>query len=423
MSTADLYLDEKELESIGLTPEHEETIRATLPLVGSKIDEITPNFYSRMFEAHPELIADTFNRGNQKQGAQQRALAASIATFATMLVDPEAPAPVNLLSRIGHKHVSLGITKDQYQIVHDNLFAAIVEVLGEDTVTPDIAAAWDSVYWLMADVLTDFEYDLYRSAQVEPGDVFRQTTVVDRKELPGEITHFTVRAAEGSADLPGHLPGQYVSVGARLPDGARQLRQYSLVTGGSGASGELSFAVKRVRGVDEAPDGEVSNWLADTINAGDALEVTLPAGDLVLDAQTTNPVVLISAGIGVTPMLGMLDRLAADSSDRTVVALHADDSAEVDAFAAARTGYADGLANGSAITWYGAGTPDAGLRGEVREGFMNLGEVDLPEGASVYICGSNGFLQFIRSQLSERGIDAKDVHYELFAPNDWLLDA
>ena len=262
MSTADLYLDEKELESIGLTPEHEETIRATLPLVGSKIDEITPNFYSRMFEAHPELIADTFNRGNQKQGAQQRALAASIATFATMLVDPEAPAPVNLLSRIGHKHVSLGITKDQYQIVHDNLFAAIVEVLGEDTVTPDVAAAWDSVYWLMADVLTDFEYDLYRSAQVEPGDVFRQTTVVDRKELPGEITHFTVRAAEGSADLPGHLPGQYVSVGARLPDGARQLRQYSLVTGGSGASGELSFAVKRVRGVDEAPDGEVSNWLA-----------------------------------------------------------------------------------------------------------------------------------------------------------------
>lgn len=252
MSTSDLYLDEKELDSIGLTPEHEEIIKATLPLVGSKINEITPIFYSRMFEAHPELIANTFNRGNQQQGAQQRALAASVATFATMLVDPEAPAPVNLLSRIGHKHVSLGITKDQYQIVHDNLFAAIVEVLGADVVTPDVAAAWDSVYWLMADVLTDFEYDLYRAARVEPGDVFRATTVVDRQDLPGDIVHFTVRATEGSADLPGHLPGQYVSVGARLPDGARQLRQYSLVRGGS-AAGELSFAVKRIRATENAP--------------------------------------------------------------------------------------------------------------------------------------------------------------------------
>lgn len=422
MSTSDLYLDEKELDSIGLTPEHEEIIKATLPLVGSKINEITPIFYSRMFEAHPELIADTFNRGNQQQGAQQRALAASVATFATMLVDPEAPAPVNLLSRIGHKHVSLGITKDQYQIVHDNLFAAIVEVLGADVVTPDVAAAWDSVYWLMADVLTDFEYDLYRAARVEPGDVFRATTVVDRQDLPGDIVHFTVRATEGSADLPGHLPGQYVSVGARLPDGARQLRQYSLVRGGS-AAGELSFAVKRIRATENAPEGEVSNWLGENVRAGDSLEVTLPAGDLVLDTQATNPVVLISAGIGVTPMLGMLDSLAADSSARTVVALHADDSAEVDAFGVARTGYADGLAEGSAITWYGAGTPDAGLRGEVREGLMDLSEVELPAGASVYICGSNGFLQFIRKQLDERGVAAADVHYELFAPNDWLLDA
>lgn len=422
MSTSDLYLDEKELDSIGLTPEHEEIIKATLPLVGSKINEITPIFYSRMFAAHPELIADTFNRGNQQQGAQQRALAASVATFATMLVDPEAPAPVNLLSRIGHKHVSLGITKDQYQIVHDNLFAAIVEVLGADVVTPDVAAAWDSVYWLMADVLTDFEYDLYRAARVEPGDVFRATTVVDRQDLPGDIVHFTVRATEGSADLPGHLPGQYVSVGARLPDGARQLRQYSLVRGGS-AAGELSFAVKRIRATENAPEGEVSNWLGENVRAGDSLEVTLPAGDLVLDTQATNPVVLISAGIGVTPMLGMLDSLAADSSARTVVALHADDSAEVDAFGVARTGYADGLAEGSAITWYGAGTPDAGLRGEVREGLMDLSAVELPEGASVYICGSNGFLQFIRTQLDERGVAAADVHYELFAPNDWLLDA
>ena len=129
-----------------LSPESAEVVRATLPVIGANIDTITPLFYDKMFAAHPELIRDTFNRGNQKQGAQQRALAASIATFASMLVDGKSP--VDLLSRIGHKHASLGITEDQYQIVHDNLFAAIVDVLGE-AVTPEVAAAWDEVYWII----------------------------------------------------------------------------------------------------------------------------------------------------------------------------------------------------------------------------------------------------------------------------------
>ena len=100
-----------------LSPHNVEVIRETLPVIGAHIDEIT----------HPELLRDTFNRGNQQLGAQQRALAASIATFATLLVDGRSP--VDMLSRIGHKHASLGITPDQYQVVHDYLFAAIVEVL------------------------------------------------------------------------------------------------------------------------------------------------------------------------------------------------------------------------------------------------------------------------------------------------------
>src|SRR3546814_16953859 len=92
-----------------LDPGHAEVIRATLPLVGGKVDDITKVFYNRMFTARPELLRTLFNRGNQAQGAQQRALAASIATFATHLVDPNLPHPAELLSRIGNKHASLGI--------------------------------------------------------------------------------------------------------------------------------------------------------------------------------------------------------------------------------------------------------------------------------------------------------------------------
>lgn len=147
-----------------LDPQHAEIITATLPLVGAHIDEITKVFYSRMFAARPELLRNLFNRGNQAQGAQQRALAASIATYATHLVDPKLPHPAELLSRIGHKHASLGITADQYEIVHEHLFAAIVEVLGADTVTAEVAGAWDAVYWMMARTLIELERNLYAEA-------------------------------------------------------------------------------------------------------------------------------------------------------------------------------------------------------------------------------------------------------------------
>lgn len=156
---------------VDLEPEHAEIVSATLPLIGANIDAITSEFYRRLFTNHPELLRNLFNRGNQAQGAQQRALAASIATFAKHLVDPDLPHPAALLSRIGHKHASLGVTAEQYPIVHDNLFAAIVAVLGADTVTPEVAAAWDRVFWIMADTLIALERNLYDEAGVEPGDV------------------------------------------------------------------------------------------------------------------------------------------------------------------------------------------------------------------------------------------------------------
>ncbi|HKM24884.1 MAG TPA: globin domain-containing protein, partial [Corynebacterium sp.] len=199
-----------------LTPGHEEIVKATLPAVGANIGTIAQTFYRTMFGSHPELLANTFNRGNQKSGEQQKALAASVATFATMLVDPNAPDPVDLLARIGHKHVSLGITEDQYQIVYENLFSAIAEVLGTDVVTEEVAAAWSEVYWIMADVLITYEKELYASDGVDNGDVFREVTVVDKQELTDTVTTYTL---EG--DLTEARPGQYTSIGVVLADGAR----------------------------------------------------------------------------------------------------------------------------------------------------------------------------------------------------------
>ncbi|MCW2916897.1 MAG: Oxidoreductase FAD-binding domain protein [Actinomycetia bacterium] len=93
-------------------------VRATLPAVGGAIEEISSVFYRRMFGAHPELLDDLFNRGNQANGSQSRALAGSIFVFATMLLEHPDRRPDQMLARIAHKHASLRITADQYPVVH-----------------------------------------------------------------------------------------------------------------------------------------------------------------------------------------------------------------------------------------------------------------------------------------------------------------
>lgn len=380
-----------------LTPEHEETVKATISAIGAKIEEITPLFYKKMFTAHPELIANTFNRGNQKSGAQQKALAASVVTFASMLIDPDAPDPVDLLSRIAHKHVSLGITEDQYQIVYENLFAAIVDVLGADVVTPDVAEAWTEVYDLMAAVLIAAEKDLYDERGVAPGDVFRKAEVIAKEQLTETVTQYVL-----AGDFTAPKPGQYTSVGVELPDGARQLRQYSIV---DGDATQYRIVVNR--------DGEVSGHLQDNVEVGDLIDATLAAGDLVLDEteHPEAPVVLISSGIGSTPMVGMLSYLADTASERRVTVLHADENRDSHAQAVQTETLVTKLPNVTYRTSY----RDAGELIDIA--------AEIPAGADVYLCGGNLFLQNIRGQLAALDGDASPVavHFELFSPNDWLV--
>ena len=408
-----------------LSDEHAAVVRATLPVIGAHIDEITPVFYRTMFADNPELLRPQLLVSAVERVAQQRALAASIATFATLLVDGRSP--VDMLSRIGHKHASLGITPDQYQLVHDYLFGAIVEVLGE-AITPEVAAAWDEVYWIMAAVLVDFEKALYAQAEVEPGDVFRTATVLAREDVTDSVAVFTLGGPDGEP-LPDFRPGQYTSVGVVLPDGARQLRQYSLST--APGDGTWRIGVRRVdadaREGEVSPAGEVSGWLHANATVGTTIQVTLPFGDLVLDAagigtdQEAAPVVLCSAGIGITPMLGMIAHLAATEDARRVLVLHADRSPADHVLADEVAGEAAMLADAEVHTWYEQAADTVSGPGTVHRGLMDLSSVTLPEGAHVFLCGSTGFLQSLRRQFLDAGVPEDRLHAELFAPNDWLV--
>jgi len=274
-------------------------IEATLPLVGSRIGAITPKFYARLFAAHPELLDGLFSRSNQRSGNQQQALAGSIAAFATHLVNNPGTLPETVLSRIAHKHASLGITEPQYQVVYEHLFAAIAEDLAE-VITPEIAEAWTEVYWLMADALIKIEKGLYA---IQANDKMWTPWRVASKTFAGTgAMTFTLEPADDTP-ITRALPGQYVSVKVQLPDGLRQVRQYSL---SDDAGTGRTFTTK----LDD--DGEVSPVLHRGVGVGDILELSNPYGEITLK-DGDGPVVLASAGIGCTPTASILRSLACEA--------------------------------------------------------------------------------------------------------------
>ena len=148
-----------------LSPQSEAVVKATAAVVAAHAEQITATFYPRLFRAHPELLR-VFNQANQATGEQSQALAGSVVAFAVHLIDPSAPSFRHVMTRIAYKHVSLGITPEQYLIVGNHLMGAIGEVLG-DAVTPEIAAAWNEVYWLFATQLIAEEARLYQQAGVD----------------------------------------------------------------------------------------------------------------------------------------------------------------------------------------------------------------------------------------------------------------
>ncbi len=382
-------------------------IEATLPIIGERISHITPKFYSRMFAARPELLDGLFSRANQNNGTQQQALAGSIAAFATHLLNNPGTLPEAVLARIAHKHTSLGIVEEQYPIVYEHLFAAIVEDLG-DAVTPAVAEAWTEVYWLMADALIKIEKGLY--AKQANDKIWTDWKLVSKETAgTGSITfRFTpndetpVTVAEA---------GQFVSVRVPLLDGLRQCRQYTL-------SDSVTSTTERVITTKFDEGGEVSPFMHQHLNVGDVIELSNPYGDLTIDT-TGAPIILATAGIGCTPSASALATLAAAGSDRQVIVLHAEATEEAWALKEQMRESVDALPNAELKLWLediNAKEADT----EATEGYMSLAGLELPADARLYLCGPLAFMRAVRSQAIDAGIPATNIHYEVFGPDLWL---
>ena len=381
-------------------------IEATLPLVGERMPAIARNFYSRMFTAHPELFDGLFSRSNQKDGSQQQALAGSIAAFATHLVNNPETLPEVMLARIAHKHVSLDIRPEQYSVVYRYLFEAIADELSE-VITSEIVDAWTEVYWLMAHALIRREKGFYSAAA---SDRPLAPWIVVGKEAAGtDSVTFTLEPADDTPVTPS-LPGQYVSVTVRMPDGIHQVRQYSLSSGTGTATRVFTTRLD--------PQGEVSPALHRDVQIGDELILSNPCGDVSLSTGDL-PLVLVSAGIGCTPSASILRALADQGSPREVLVLHAESTLERWALRDQMREDVASLEAAELELWLEV--PSEG--DAAHEGFMSLANVTIPERASVYLCGPLPFMRSLRSQALDAGIPPERIHYEVFGPDLWLADA
>lgn len=385
-------------------------IEASVPVLREHGLAITKTFYRNMFAEFPELT-NLFNMGNQASGVQQQSLASAVFAYAANIGDPAALAPV--VRRIAHKHVSVGIRADQYPIVGRHLLGAIAETLGE-AATPALLAAWEEAYNSLANLLIQAEKDLYAGAGITPGQArpMRVTDIVRESE---DVISVRMAPAD-EAPAPAFKPGQYVSVSVEFADGRRQARQYSLSDAPGGQS--LRISVKREDGTATAPAGQVSNWLHANVKEGSVLQVSHPFGDFTLDTESNNPIVLLSAGIGITPMISALNRIGQVNPKRYVIfAFAARDRAhhphQADLAAAQAA-----MPNLQVVTFYEAGAED----GAAKTGRMSPEQ--LPSWprteTNVYMCGPLAFMQAQWTGLVNAGAPVARLHREVFGPE--LLD-
>jgi ferredoxin-NADP reductase/MOSC domain-containing protein YiiM len=243
---------------------------------------------------------------------------------------------------------------------------------------------------------------------------FRTLKVEAIHQETSEVTSIVLEAQD-SSPLPPSLPGQYLVLQLYPDKNSRAIvRSYSI--SGDSSSGKYRISVKR-------GTGPGSKYVVDSIRVGDLLEISAPRGDFVLRSGT-HPVVLISAGIGVTPVLSMLHALSAENSNssREVWWIHGARNGKEHAFAKEAQGLLNAIPGSHCVIAYSKPDPadqferEFNLRGHLD--LASLQKLGVPTEADFYLCGPAGFLTDMNRDLIALGVARDAVHQEVFGPTN-----
>lgn len=386
-------------------------VKSTAPLIADTGPKLTAHFYDRMFANHPEL-KDIFNLTNQESGSQREALFNAVHGYAANIDNLEVLLPV--VEKIAQKHTSFNITPELYQVVGENLLATIDELFSPGQ---EVLEAWGQAYGVLADVFITREEAIYQQKESQTGGWrgTREFTLAEKNQESELITSFVFRPVDELAVVD-YLPGQYIGI-YLTPDEFenQEIRQYSLSDAPNGKSYRIS--VKR------EDKGLVSSYLHNSLEVGDSIQLAAPCGDFFLDIASDAPVALISAGVGITPTLSMLETIHAQHTGQ-IHWLHAAENGSVHAFKERVTQLAANNDNISSHVWY----REPNATDTVNEDFHFTGLIDIPklketielEKTHFYFCGPVAFMQHVAQQLTELGVASDAIHYECFGPHKVL---
>ncbi|AVA24770.1 NO-inducible flavohemoprotein [Rhizobium sp. NXC24] len=391
-------------------------VKATVPALEAHGLEIVREMYARMFQ-NPE-IRDLFNQSHHGDaGSQPRALTGAILAYASNIDNLGALAPA--VERIAQKHVGLQILPQHYPYVADALLGAIKAVLG-NAATDDILAAWGEAYWFLAHILIAREERIYTEQKEIAGGWngwrdFRVEKVIRESSV---IKSFILRPVDGGSVM-NHKPGQYLTFWFEIPGHPPVKRNYSISAAPNGETYRIS--VKR------EPLGLASGWLHDEVVAGTILRVAAPAGEFFLADHPERPVVLLSGGVGLTPMVAMLEALVARGNQVPVHYIHGTHDRETHAMrdhvrALAATAKAVRVTDFHQTPLADeADGRDYDVAGIITDDWL-ISNTPVAE-ADYYICGPRLFLRAAVTALSLAGVPSSRIHYEFFGPADELLAA
>jgi len=389
-----------------------------------------------MLGAHPELNK-IFNRANQAHHAQPRALAGALYAYASHIDDLGQLTPA--VELMCHKHASLYVQPEQYEIVGKYLLGAMGKVLG-DALTPEVLEAWTVAYWQLADVLINREQALYKAALVDSNNTWttwRDFRIAKKILESDEVTSFYLEPTDGKK-LPSFQPGQYISIQTNVPAlGTVQSRQYSL----SDAPHKtyLRISVKRedslnstIPGAERHP-GYMSNLLHSSKAVGDVIKVSHPFGDFFIseEQQTSDkPLVMIGGGVGLTPLMTILNDQVARGAKRPISWIHSARTHGARAFTSHVSEIVNANSNIKSTLFTdsdAAANGTNGTNGAAPARQTNLpGELDLEKvskeddlfvnepAAEYFVCGPTGFMLYASRKLQEMGVEKGRIHLELF---------
>ncbi len=394
-------------ETLMLSNQTIEIVKSTAPVIANAGPAMTAHFYERMFQHNPEL-KDIFNLSHQHSGRQREALFNAVHAYAANIDNLAVLLPA--VEKIAHKHASFQITPAQYDIVGTHLLATIDELLSPGQ---EVLDAWAEAYGVLAQVFINREAQLYDQSAAADGGWrgTREFELVEKRAESELITSFVFKPVDHGQVAP-FQPGQYLGIHLK-PEGFehQEIRQYSLSS--APQADHYRISVKREAG------GKVSNYLHDGLNVGDKVKLVPPAGDFQLKRQQGEPITLISAGVGLTPMLSMLESLL--DHDAPVNWLHAADNGQVHAFGDHVQQLANNHAHIRSTVWYRE--PGDADRQQERfnfTGLMELNEVrdqiNAPQ-MQFYFCGPLAFMQHVAAQLDAMGVSKDRMHYECFGPH------